>query len=89
THSYDCGSAWENFALQGFSQGLVVHGMVGFDYERARTELEIPAGFQVEAMAAVGHPGDPKALPEKLQKGESPNERRKVEESINEGPFRF
>src|SRR5436190_11793854 len=27
THSYDCGAAWENFALQGFSQGLVVHGM--------------------------------------------------------------
>ena len=25
THSYDCGAAWENFALQGFSQGLVVH----------------------------------------------------------------
>src|SRR5215468_9437686 len=27
THSYDCGAAWENFALQGFRQGLVVHGM--------------------------------------------------------------
>jgi nitroreductase len=37
THSYDCGAAWENFALQGFSQGLVVHGMQGFDYDRART----------------------------------------------------
>ena len=31
THSYDCGAAWENFALQGFQQGLVVHGMQGFD----------------------------------------------------------
>ncbi len=31
THSYDCGAAWENFALQGFHQGLVVHGMEGFD----------------------------------------------------------
>src|SRR5271165_2386390 len=37
THSYDTGAAWENFALQGFHQGLVVHGMEGFDYERART----------------------------------------------------
>jgi len=34
THSYDCGAAWENFALQGFQQGLVVHGMQGFDYDR-------------------------------------------------------
>ena len=33
THSYDCGAAWENFALQGFHQGLVVHGMQGFDYD--------------------------------------------------------
>src|SRR6266576_4899396 len=30
THSYDAGAAWENFALQGFHQGLVVHGMQGF-----------------------------------------------------------
>src|SRR6266487_5867825 len=56
THSYDCGAAWENFALQGFSQGLVVHGMQGFDYDRAK---------------------------------ESPNERRKLSDSICEGPFRF
>jgi nitroreductase len=27
THSYDTGAAWENFALQGFRLGLVVHGM--------------------------------------------------------------
>ena len=54
THSYDCGAAWENFALQGFHQRLVVHGMQGFDYDRARKELKIPDEFQVEAMAAVG-----------------------------------
>lgn len=89
THSYDTGSAWENFALQGFSQGLVVHGMVGFDYDRARTELKIPEAFQVEAMAAVGKPGAIESLPEKLQKAESPNERRAVSASICEGVFAF
>src|SRR5215510_4794465 len=57
THSYDCGAAWENFALQGFSQGLVVHGMQGFDYDGARTNLKIPAEFEIQAMAAVGKPG--------------------------------
>lgn len=31
THSYDTGAAWENFALQGFQQSLVVHGIQGFD----------------------------------------------------------
>jgi len=89
THSYDCGAAWENFALQGFSQGFVVHGMEGFDYDRARTELKIPDGFRVEAMAAVGKPGPKETLPEKLQSKESPNDRRKLSDSISEGLFSF
>ena len=88
THSYDCGAAWENFALQGFRQGLVVHGMEGFDYERARTELRIPDEFEIEAMAAIGKPGAKELLPEKLRARESPNDRRKVSESVFEGPFR-
>ncbi len=89
THSYDCGAAWENFALQGFHQGFVVHGMEGFDYDRAKTELKIPDEFRVEAMAAVGKPGTKETLPEKLRTKENPNDRRKLTESICEGPFRF
>src|SRR5437773_5639618 len=89
THSFDTGAAWENFALEGFHQGLVVHGMEGFDYERARVELRIPEQFQIEAMAAVGRPGAKELLPDKLQKRESPSDRRKVTDSICEGPFRF
>ena len=88
THSYDCGAAWANFALQGFQQGLVVHGMQGFDYDRAREELRIPDDFQVEAMAAVGRPGAKELLPEKLQARETPNDRRKLSESAFEGPFK-
>src|SRR5437763_15633419 len=88
THASDCAAAWENFALQGFQQGLVVHGMEGFDYERARKELRIPDEFQVEAMAAVGKPGPKEVLPDKLQARESPNDRRKLSESVFEGPFK-
>jgi hypothetical protein len=65
------------------------HGMEGFDYERARAELRIPDEFQVEAMAAVGKLGAKELLLEKLQKRESPNDRRKLSQSICEGPFRF
>ena len=89
THSYDAGAAWENFALQGFRQGLVVHGMEGFDYDRAKTELQIPDTFQVEAMAAVGRPGPKELLPEKLQARESPTDRRNVTDSVREGRFSF
>jgi len=74
--------------LQGFHQGSVVHGMEGFDYERARKELHVPDEFEVEAMAAVGKPGPKESLPEKLQARESPNDRHKVSESVFEGPFK-
>ena len=89
THSFDTGAAWENLALQGWLKGLVVHGMQGFDYERARTALSIPEGFRVEAMAAVGRPGDASLLPEALKERESPSDRRKLDQTICEGPFSF
>lgn len=89
THSFDAGAAWENLALQGFLKGYVVHGMQGFDYERAKTALHIPDEFRVEAMAAIGKPGDKANLTEQLQKRESPSDRRKLVETICEGPFRL
>jgi nitroreductase len=89
THSYDTGAAWQNLALQGYLKGYVVHGMQGFDYERARVALEIPDEFRVEAMAAVGRPGAMDALPEALRQRETPNDRRKLEMTICEGAFRL
>ena len=89
THTYDTGAAWENLALQGSLEGYVVHGMQGFDNERARTTLNIPEVFQVEAMAAIGLPASPEVLPEKLQHVEAPNDRRKLEQTICEGRFCF
>ena len=87
THSFDTGAAWENFALQGAVQGLVVHGMQGFDYSGARDVLGIPGEFRVEAMAAVGRPGRKEDLPDHLQAREVPSGRRRLEEVVNEGPF--
>ncbi|HEV2859891.1 MAG TPA: nitroreductase family protein [Pyrinomonadaceae bacterium] len=89
THSYDTGAAWENFALQGWLKGYVVHGMQGFDYERARTELSIPEGFRVEAMAAVGRPAPKETLPDNLRQREEPSDRKELSEIVCEGPFRF
>lgn len=89
THSFDCGAAWASLALQGSLKGFVVHGMQGFDYARARTELAIPDDFQVEAMAAVGMPGPKESLPEELRKRELPNDRKKLAETVCEGAFRF
>ena len=89
THGYDTGSAWMSLALQGSLKGYVVHGMEGFDYERARVELAIPQEFTVQAMAAIGKPGPKEDLPEHLQKREAPNDRRPLAQTVCEGKFLF
>jgi nitroreductase len=88
THSFDTGAAWENFALQGFLKRLVVHGMQGFDYARAKTSLGIPDEFSVEAMVAVGRPGRVEDLPEEQRARETPSVRRPLAHTICEGPYR-
>jgi len=87
THSYDTGAAWENLALQGTLRGLVVHGMAGFDYAKAKAALHVPDDFTVEAMAAVGRPGRIEDLPEEFQARESPNSRRPVSQLVFEGYY--
>ncbi len=80
THSFDSGAAWENLALQASALGLVAHGMSGFDFERARSELGIPADHSVEAMVALGRPAPKSVLSEKNQAREKPSGRRPVDE---------
>jgi nitroreductase len=88
-HLFDCGAAFENLALQGTAMGLVVHGMQGFDYDKARTALAVPNDYAVAAMFALGRPGDPDQLPAELRERETPNGRRPVKDSIREGRFAF
>jgi nitroreductase len=88
-HVFDSGAAFENLALQGSSMGLVVHGMQGFDFEKARTALAVPQDFAVVAMFAVGRPGDPEQLPPDYRRIEVPSGRKRVREIICEGRFAF
>ena len=88
THSYDAGAAWENFALQGSLAGLVVHGMQGFDYDKAKEVLQIPDGYKVEAMIAVGKKGKKEDLPQYLQEREFPSTRKSIAEIAMEGGFK-
>ncbi len=89
THSYDTGAAWENLALQGSLKGLVVHGMQGFDYDKAKNVLNIPDLFQVEAMIAVGMPGEKADLPDNLREREFPSPRKTLSEIVIEGKFKL
>ncbi len=89
THSYDAGAAWVSLALQGSLLDLVVHGMQGFDYDRAKQELRVPDDYQVEAMIAIGHHGKKEDLPDDLQKREFPSPRKSVSEIALEGMYKM
>lgn len=87
THSFDTGAAWENLALEGTHRGLVVHAMQGFDYERAKRELDIPEDYTVEVMIAIGRPGKKEDLSSELQEREVPSDRKPLSELIFKGKF--
>ncbi len=87
THAYDTGSAWGSFALEGAARGLVVHGMAGFEYGKVKEVLNIPDGFEVQAMAAVGVIAKPEVLPEQMQEFEKPSGRKDFKNIIVKGAF--
>ncbi len=78
---HDTGLATENLVLQATASGLVAHQMAGFDVEKARVDLRIPAGYEPVVMIAVGYPGNPDILPERLRERElRPRSRRPIGE---------
>lgn len=87
THTFDAGAAWENLALEAKRRELVAHGMEGFDYARAKTELSIPDDFEVHAMIAIGRRAPAENLAEKYRAIEHPNSRRSLKEIVFEGAF--
>ncbi len=87
THAFDTGAAWQNMALQGSLNGLVVHAMGGFDYDKASRVLKLPKDFTVFALVAVGKPGKVEKLPDYMQKMEKPSSRKPISEFVFEGTY--
>ncbi|HSE97566.1 MAG TPA: nitroreductase family protein [Blastocatellia bacterium] len=79
TAEHDVGLASENLVLQAVELGLAAHQMAGFDVERARAEFNIPEGFTILAMIAIGYPyhGEPEDLPGALREKEFARRSRK------------
>lgn len=88
THSFDTGAAWMAMALEAAWRGYVIHGMEGFDFEKAKRDLNIPDDYQVEAMIAIGKRAPITHLPPDLQKREAPSTRKSAEEIAIEGKFK-
>jgi nitroreductase len=88
-HTFDAGLATQNLFLQAAAMGLVAHGLAGFDREKTRRELGVPEDYEIEAMVALGRPGDPGDLPQRLLDRERPSERKPVSQIVREGDFDF
>lgn len=83
---HDTGMAALSLSLQATALGLIAHQMAGFDVDKARAELGIPAGFEPVAMIAVGYPADPAILDERLRQRElAPRERKSAKEIVAVG----
>ncbi|HET6676617.1 MAG TPA: nitroreductase family protein [Nitrospiraceae bacterium] len=83
---HDTGMAVFSLVVQATALGLIIHQMAGYDVEKARQELKIPAGHDPVAMIAVGYPGDSNQLPDYLRERElKARERKPMSEFVFEG----
>jgi nitroreductase len=83
---YDTGAATALLSVEATARGLAVHQMAGFDHAKAKQVFEIPADCEPIAAIAIGYPGDPSALPEKLRDREvAPRTRKPLTEFVMSG----
>jgi nitroreductase len=73
---YDLGAANAFLSLQATHLGLNVHQMGGFDAQRLKENLNVPAMYDPVVVLAIGYPGEAEKLPENLKLRElAPRER--------------
>jgi nitroreductase len=83
---YDTGSATAWLSVEATARGLFVHQMAGFDPEKARHAFGIPVGWEAIAALAIGYPGDPGSLPDRLKERElAPRARKPLSEFVMAG----
>jgi nitroreductase len=84
THSYDAGTAWMSIALEGTASGFVVHGIGGFDYDKAYKVLKVNKETHcIDAMIAIGK----RPTKESRKMNEEYSLRIPVEKFVSEGVF--
>ncbi len=83
---HDVGSASAQLTFEANARGLQVHQMAGFDADKARQAFAIPPDWEPVAAMAIGYPGDPQSLPEKLRDRElAPRTRKPLGEFVMSG----
>jgi nitroreductase len=83
---HDVGSATAQLTFEANARGLQVHQMAGFDAEKARQTFAIPPDWEPVAAMAIGYPGNPESLPDKLRDRElAPRTRKPLGEFVMTG----
>jgi nitroreductase len=83
---HDVGQAAANLTVQATALGLFVHQMAGILPDKVRALYGVPDQYEPVAGIALGYPGDPQSLPERLRQRElAPRERRPLPEFVFSG----
>ncbi len=83
---YDTGAATAWLSVEATARGLFVHQMAGFDPDKARQVFAIPVGWDAIAAIAIGYPGDPDSLPQRLKERElAPRTRKPLSKFVMSG----
>src|SRR6266568_9079761 len=84
---HDVGQAAANLTVQATALGLMVHQMAGILPDKVRALYGVPEQYEPVAGIALGYPGDPPALPERLrQRDLAPRERQPFPDFVFTGP---
>lgn len=67
---HDVGAASAQLTLQATALGLVVHQMAGIEVGRIKVTYKLPDRYDPCAALAIGYPGSPDSLEEKLRERE-------------------
>lgn len=81
---FDLGAATSYLTLQAAALGMVAHQMAGYDHESARQLLEIPEGYALGTVVALGYQGEPAALANEqlIARESAPRDRKPLSELV-------
>ena len=85
---YDTGQAVAHMTFQAMHEGLYLHQMAGYHFEKIKSHFDIPEEYFIVTVIAVGYVGRPEILDDDLREREMADRTRKeMPEIIFSGNF--
>lgn len=74
---YDSGQSVAHLTFQAMYEGIYVHQMAGFHFEKLKTYFDIPPEFYITSVIALGYLGSPESLDDDFKERELAERERK------------